>query len=215
MSDIIEVKKRQKDVIGRLRRSKYIGDAHTNYSIMLLLDSSASMAGMRGKKIEDAKEALVQFIGSINITENEVGLVAFGRGIHTCGLSRNSTHLKEEIKRLEPADGTPMMSAIEAAYKEFLREKVHTVMVIATDGKPMDATEEKILEYASSIKTKGVRVITIGIGEDVNKSFLSKLASSPSDYHFAKASFELKRIYKEVADVLALPSGEKNYLEGK
>jgi len=209
MSDIIEVKKKQKEILERLKRgSTYIGDTYTEYSIMLLLDVSESMSG---KKIEDAKDALVQFIGSSNLPDNEVGLVAFGGGIHTCGLSRNSTRLKEEIKRLEPDDGKPMMTAIEATYKQFLTKKAHPVMVIATDGQPNDASEEEIWEYASAIKKKDVRIITIGIGEDVNKSFLSKLASSPGDYHFAKASFELKRIYKEVADVLALPSGEKNY----
>ena len=48
--------------------------------------------------------------------------------------------------------------------------------------------------------------LTIGIGEDVNSDFLKRLASSLEDYHFAKASFELKRIYKEVAsDLLKLP----------
>jgi len=86
-------------------------------------------------------------------------------------------------------------------------------MVIATDGQPTDTSEEDILEYANPIKKRGVWIITIGIGKDVNEDFLKKLASSPEDYHFAKASFELKNIYKEVANVLALPEKRTDYLK--
>jgi hypothetical protein len=53
------------------------------------------------------------------------------------------------------------------------------------------------------IKKNGTRII-IGMGSDINDDFLERLASSNEEYHFAKASFELKKIYKKVAAGLAV-----------
>lgn len=98
-----------------------------------------------------------------------------------------------------------MMDAIKTAYEEILMDgRTSPVMVIATDGQPTDASEEEILEYATPIKWDGIPIITIGIGNDVNEDFLKRLASTNKDYHFAKASFELKEIYKKVASGLAV-----------
>ena len=207
MADIVEIKQKQKEILKRIeKRSAHV--RYSEYAIVLLLDTSGSMSG---KKIEDAKEAIIDFLRSIDLVESEVGLVAFGGGILTCGLSQNRIPLETKIKNLVVGSETPMMTAVKTAHN-LLKEKVNRVMAIATDGQPTDASEGEILDYAASIKKIGTRIITIGIGEDVNQQFLRLLASSPADYHFAKASFELKNIYKEVADMLALPEKRANYL---
>ena len=219
MSEMTEIMRKQREVLDRLRkRSMYVG--YSKYSIVLLLDVSGSMSGV---KIEDAKEAIIHFLRGVNLAENEVGLVAFGligfrqkptaRRIAVSELSRDYVHLEAKVRSFEAAGDTPMMIAIKAAYEKLLKEKLGPVMVIATDGQPTDASEEEILEYAYPIKREGVRIITIGIGGDVNQNFLGALASSAEDYHFAKASFELKKIYKEVADILALPGKRTDYLK--
>lgn len=201
MTDIIKVRKKQNNVLERLmKRTTYTQNTYTN-SIMLLMDVSGSMSG---KKIENAKEALMHFLVNVNLPQNEVGLVAFGGEIKTCELSRSNILLKKKITDFTTYGWTPMMSAIKTAYKDFLKTKTNPVIVIATDGQPTDASEVEILKYATSIKNR-IRIITIGIGEDINADFLKKLASSPEDSHFAGESFELPKIYKEVADILALP----------
>ena len=197
----MEIRQRQKKVLEKIRK-RSASITYSKYAIVLLLDASGSMSGV---KIKDAKEALFHFLRSINLIENEVGLVAFGERIKTCELCQDRIQLETRIETFEADGGTPMMNAIEIAYEKLLKGKISPVMVIATDGQPNDASEEEILEYVTSIKKKGVWMITIGIGEDVNEDFLKGLASSSEDYHFAKASFELKKIYKEVADALALP----------
>ncbi|MBA7485079.1 hypothetical protein ES707_20614 [subsurface metagenome] len=209
MSDI-EIRQKQREVLERIRR-RTTSITYSRYAIVLLLDISGSMSGV---KIEDAKKALTHFLKSINLAENEVGLVAFGERIRKTELSQDCTHLETKIESFEAGGGTPMMNAIKTAYEDLLKKRVSPVMVIATDGQPTDAPEGEILEYAIPIKKKGVRIITIGIGKDVNENFLKRLASSPEDYHFAKASFELKKIYKEVADILALPGKQTDYLKG-
>lgn len=177
-----------------------------SYSIALLLDTSGSMSG---EKIEDAKEALVSFLQTVNLAENEVALVTVGEQVTwMSGLTQNNSYLEKEINALEAGGGTPIMQAIKAAHEEVLKKgKAKPVMVFATDGMPTDSSEEEILEYATPIKRGGTRIITIGIGEDVNEEFLKRLASSPEDYHFAKASFELKEIYKKVVSGLVIRKG--------
>lgn len=199
-----EIRQRQKEILDRIRRSTSM--VYSKYAIVLLLDTSASMSGM---KIRDAREALVHFLKSVNPDENEVGVVAFGGKVITNKLSQDRTYLEGEIKRFEASGDTPMMNAIKTTYENLLKNKLNPIMVIATDGQPTDSSEGEILEYVIPIKERGVRIITIGIGKDVNENFLKGLASTAEDYHFAKAGFELKKIYKEIADVIALPWNEK------
>jgi len=209
MKNNIDIRQKQKEVLDSIRK-RSVSIAYFKHSIALLLDTSGSMSGM---KIEDAKEALIHFLVSINLVENEVGLVAFGDIITTSEMSQNLIYLETKIKNFKASGETPIMRAIKVTYEKLLEKKASPVMVIATDGKPTDTSEEDILEYANPIKKRGVWIITIGIGKDVNKDFLKKLASSPEDYHFAKASFELKNIYKEVANLLALPEKRTDYLK--
>jgi len=206
----MEIRQKQKEVLERIRKmSAYI--ECSEYTIVLLLDISGSMSG---EKIKDAKEAIIHFLRRTNHTVNEVGLVTFGRLVTPYDFTHDQNRLEAKIKSFEAGGDTPMMKAIMIAFESFLKKKANKpVMIIATDGQPTDAPEEVILEYASSIKGKGVRLITIGIGEDVYENFLKRLASSPEDYHIAKASFELKKIYKEVADMLALPEKKARCLK--
>jgi len=172
-----------------------------NHSITLLLDTSGSMCG---EKIMDAKDALNSFVQTVDFSQNEIALVAFGKQISWMDkLTQNNDFLCKEIDGLKAGGETPMMHAIQAAHEKVLKKgRARPVMVIATDGIPTDSAEEEILEYTAPIKKSGTWIITIGIGDNVNEEFLEKLASSPEDYHFAKASFELKEIYKNVVSGL-------------
>lgn len=170
---------------------------------MLLMDVSNSM---QGTKTEDAKEALIQFLKKVDLNRNKVGLTSFGYNINIINMSQERSYLEEQIRQIRANGGTPMYSAMKKAYENLLINKGNSVMVIATDGIPTDQSEETILQYGKTIKKRGAWIITIRIGEDANKFFLKELASSPDDYYFAKDSLELKEIYKNISNVLALPS---------
>jgi molecular chaperone DnaK len=209
MDDIIEIEQKQ-EILNRMRRrinssSMLQSSALLGNSIILLLDVSGSMSG---RKIDDAKEALIHFLSNINLSESEVGLISFGDNVQTFNLSRNLKYLRTSIKSFSADGYTPMKEAITST-QEVLKGKTNPVMVIATDGEPTDASKESILNYAALLKNRGIRIIVIGIGDDIDVNFLRRLATSANDYHFAKVSFELKKIYKQVADTLALPPSNK------
>ena len=63
----IDIRQKQKEVLDSIR-NRSVSIAYSKHAIALLLDTSGSMSGM---KIEDAKEALIHFLGSINLVEKE------------------------------------------------------------------------------------------------------------------------------------------------
>ncbi len=86
---------------------------------------------------------------------------------------------------------------------ETLFDEINNVSlcVIATDGHP-DESQDTILGYACKMKGRGIRIVVIGIGSGIPEDFLRQLASSEDDYFFAKASVELKKIYRKISDGL-------------
>jgi len=171
------------------------------YSIALLIDTSGSMSG---QKIDDARKAALTFLDNIQATDSRVALISFG---HKTGVIRPlgaiDDGLRKAVEALYTGNGTPMQQAIVEADAKALRMAEHNrVMIIATDGQPNEP-KPGIVQLAERIKDRGSRIITIGIGRDVDEDFLRKLASSPDDYHFAEGSFQLGEIYQEIAHGLA------------
>ncbi len=54
------------------------------------------------------------------------------------------------------------------------------------------------MNIANKIKTNGINLFTIGLGKDLNKDFLVKMASTPEDAYFAPTATELTSIYKSI-----------------
>ena len=53
------------------------------------------------------------------------------------------------------------------------------------------------------LRTSGARIITIGVGPQVEQDFLRSLASRPEDYHFCGESLELEGTFINLATELA------------
>lgn len=178
------------------------------YSIALLMDCSGSMSG---EKIIHAHKALISFLQKVNLSRNEVGLIEFGLSARATVIQKmchDYQALESGIYQLEPSNGTPLLSAIQLADTMLSNCKGKPLIILATDGIPNEP-EDTILEYADQIKAKGIRIITIGIGSDVNSRLLKKLASSPNDYYSADASITLESIYREIAAGLAVYEGKQ------
>ncbi|MFH0774085.1 MAG: vWA domain-containing protein [bacterium] len=178
--------------------------------------------------MEDVKQSAYNFLDCID-NKTKVGLISFGRlsddinaklkngsldmdAILSGALDGEShieaeltcdrAELKKKISALSPMGGTPMDSAIALACNEMLRDGgVENIIVLLTDGIPNDpvATES----YANQAKASGVKIITIGVGPDVDIEFLKKIASTSDDYYFAKESSKLKSIFAGIANELS------------
>lgn len=166
-------------------------------SLLLLLDTSGSMSGA---KIADARAALRAVLESMAVRRMEVALVTFGSAVRYDPRPTSERHRLEEQIEAVAADGmTPMLEALTLTRDEILPNcRGARVVALATDGHPSDGSEEEILALAAVLKQEGVRIVVVGIGDDVNRSFLERLASAPEDYHGARFSGQLPEIYRKV-----------------
>ncbi|MHC1732859.1 MAG: VWA domain-containing protein, partial [Bacteroidales bacterium] len=67
------------------------------------------------------------------------------------------------------------------------------VIVLLSDGQAPAAAE------ATEIKDSGVRIVTIGLGTDVNNNELTAIASSPDDYYQSPDETQLEEIFLSIA----------------
>jgi Mg-chelatase subunit ChlD len=105
------------------------------------------------------------------------------------------------IDSLTPIGSTPMSEGLSDA-RNLLRPRagVQRVFVVMTDGHPddPDATVAEI----HRLRTSGARIITIGVGDQVQQNFLSSLASGPNDYHFCNEAIDLEGTFINLATEL-------------
>lgn len=184
---------------------------------------------MEGKKIENSKDAQVQFLEQLP-GDWEVGLVSFGGGVRlTNPPTTDFKGLKGALKKTLPGGGTPLGEALLLSYmllssKEknikagiFSKSVVNKMneaqsdnldrraIVLSSDGKANGGlSNREILDFAKKIKGEGIRLITIAIGDKADKELLKKLVSEEKDYHVAEFSGELSGLYREVASGLIL-----------
>lgn len=176
-------------------------DTRADYSISHQIDASDSMNGENGSKIKRAREAGIDFIQNMDFERMEMGLISFGGHVRAlCGLTRDPRALKRAVRGLKASGGTPFLEAMELGYREHLKDTpAKPVLLIVTDGRPTDASPEEILSYGDRLKEEGIRIITIGIGGDVNEKLLRKLASRPEDSFFGEPP-QLTDFYGEIVE---------------
>lgn len=187
--------------------------------VMLVLDRSGSMASISRTPPEPltaVKSTATSFISSRKIGD-QVGVVSFANEAsnpidHV--LSPNVTLVTDAISRIFIATtsaqntniGDGLLKAV--AELESFRQKSDSkkVIVLLTDGDPTDPKKVGEANYpalfaeqvASEIKAKNISLFTIGLGSLVNNEFLSRLASSPSQYFPAPTASDLSRIYARI-----------------
>ncbi len=167
--------------------------------VALTLDCSGSMSGA---PLRDAKNAAIQFLDRLGLESNRVAVVRFDSNARlVCGLTSQQEKLRESIQALNTAGSTNMTEAIQVAQQELRTHGERArVMVILTDGHPDNAGSA--LENGRQAKSAGIRIITIGVGQSVDRDFLRQLASAPEDYHFVNESFELEEAFVNIATEL-------------
>jgi Mg-chelatase subunit ChlD len=141
--------------------------------IFMILDCSRSM---KGKKLEQARQGIVDFAKDALKKEYKVGIIKFSdRAEHLCESTGDIEILKNSIKDLRASGGTNLTAAIKIAHEKLKDFSNSTrVMVVATDGMPDNVKSS--LVAANAARDEGIEIITIG-SDDADKEFLKMLAS--------------------------------------
>jgi len=153
--------------------------------VILVLDTSGSMAG---EKIDQAKDALEFILDNLN-PEDRFNIVAFSTGVAAFQEELESAARSDEAWRfiddLRAVGGTNIDLALEEALTMADGERPQ-IIIFLTDGLPTEGVteEDTILANVNRYASQDVRIFTFGVGDDVNTFFLDTLAQ---DYRGASS----------------------------
>jgi Ca-activated chloride channel homolog len=148
--------------------------------LTLVVDVSGSMSGT---KLEQAKAALEQALGTLRSTDR-FRLITFSSAVRRfrddfVGATRdNLTDAREFVDELGAEGGTNIAGALEAALGSDGNPERLSIVLFVTDGLPSvgEQAPDRIAEQAAG-RVGRSRIFTIGIGPDVNTYLLDRLAS--------------------------------------
>ncbi|MFT7645058.1 MAG: Mg-chelatase subunit ChlD [Candidatus Paceibacteria bacterium] len=160
-------------------------------------------------------QAAGQFIESLG-AKDQVAVVTFAS--HSKVITElNSLHkvvadtvLTLEIDLEEETGFTNTVEALLVAQAELNSEKhnpdARRVLVLLTDGLPTSNDGKDVItlaeETAQSLSDDGIEVYAIGLGQGVDRGFISNIASDETNAYFAPTGSDLKKIYSEITSSL-------------
>ena len=144
-------------------------------AVILIIDKSSSM---EGRKIELARLAAIGVVENLREIDS-VGVLIFDNSFQWAVPIRRADDraaIKKLISGITPDGGTQIAPALTEAYQRILPvNAVYKHIVLLTDGiseegDSMTLTREALANH--------VTISTVGLGQDVNRAFLEKVAAS-------------------------------------
>ena len=148
--------------------------------LTLVVDVSGSMSGT---KLEQAKAALQQAVGTLGVSDR-FRVIAFSSAVRhfregfVPATRENLAAAREFIDGLGADGGTNIAGALEAALDRPGDEERLAIIVFLTDGLPSvgEQAPDRIAEQAGA-RIGRTRIFPVGVGHDVNTYLLDRLAS--------------------------------------
>lgn len=185
--------------------------------VMFVIDNSGSM--YPAEEVEDSAENDVDFKRvslSNRLIDKLKGNYKFGAGKFTFEyeLLHSMTDDREAVKKeissiktgIEKFTGTYISRAIVEGLKEFKNEDnvSERIMILLTDGKEttnVEGYDEKKNEEAlKEANNKNVKIIVIGLGEEIDKKYLSNIAQKTNGkFYYAPKSESLESIFDTIS----------------
>ncbi|HLP43710.1 MAG TPA: vWA domain-containing protein [Candidatus Nanoarchaeia archaeon] len=186
---------------------------------MLAIDRSGSMAS-QGKNppqpLTDVKEAVTSFIEKFKGTD-QVGVVSFATTATSpvdAPLSQDYTQVIKAVDGITIGSNsatqyTNIGDAINKSWGELSTHNLLTnrAIILLTDGVANKPEKQGVRNYpetfalneAAIAKKEGAEIFTIGLGNEVSRSFLESIASSPDHYYAVSDSSDLAEVYDKIA----------------
>ena len=142
--------------------------------VVLIIDKSSSM---EGKKMELARLAAIGVIDNLRPIDS-VGVLIFDNSFQWAVPIRKATDrslIKRLVSGITPDGGTQIAPALSEAYRRILPQRaVYKHIVLLTDG---ISEEGDSMSLAREALANRVTISTVGLGQDVNRAFLEKVAT--------------------------------------
>jgi Mg-chelatase subunit ChlD len=191
--------------------------------VVLALDRSGSMSSDSKnppQPLTQAKEAAADFVSRLSL-EDQVAYVSFATDATEPidqELTRNISRVRTNILETEiGSDGvqyTNIGAALMRARVELQTQRrnpeANGIIILLTDGAPTypkDLNDAKYPEkyarqIADVIKRENIEVYTIGLGDDINETLLTEIATTPDRYYRAASGADLAGVYKTISTAI-------------
>ncbi|MCP5119308.1 MAG: VWA domain-containing protein [bacterium] len=141
--------------------------------VVLIVDKSSSM---EGKKMQLARMAAIGVIENLRAVDR-IGVLIFDNS-HQWAVpirkAEDRTLIKRLVAGITPDGGTQIAPALAEAYRRALPVRAtFKHIVLLTDGISEEGDSIQLAQEAASRK---VTISTVGLGQDVNKQYLEKVA---------------------------------------
>ncbi len=188
--------------------------------VILALDRSGSMQSLGTappQPLQDVKDAAVFFVNQL-AESDQVGVVSFAGEASDPLDSRLAANHNMAINAIDAitistqgTQFTNITDALQVAKRELeqsaRRFDARSAIVLLTDGVANRPVEEGNPNYpedsarivARDLAAQGTSLFTIGLGSDLNISFLREIASSSQEFYLAPTAEELDSIYRSIA----------------
>jgi Ca-activated chloride channel family protein len=178
-------------------------------AVVLIIDKSSSM---EGRKIELARLAAIGVVENLRPIDS-VGVLIFDNSFQWAVPIRRAddrAYIKRLISGITPDGGTQIAPALTEAYQRVLpQQAVYKHIVLLTDGiseegDSMALTREAVANH--------VTISTVGLGQDVNRAFLEKVATSAQgkSYFLNDPSGLEQILLRDVEEHTGVTAVEKN-----
>jgi Ca-activated chloride channel homolog len=144
-------------------------------AVVLIIDKSSSM---EGRKIELARQAASGVVDNLRPIDS-VGVLIFDNTFEWAVPIRKADQpaaIKRLIAGIQPDGGTQIAPALNEAYRRINPEKaIYKHIVLLTDG---ISEEGDSMALAREARNNRVTISTVGLGLDVNRAYLERVASA-------------------------------------
>ncbi len=189
--------------------------------IAFVIDRSGSMASISSnppQPLTDVRNTAIQFVNQSGPNDRHA-IISFANDasnpIETV-LNSDVEQVRQaiagiEIDRTSGSQNTNIGAGLRTARAELnssrQRDNADKVIVLLTDGDPtnpirageINYPENYALEVANLVKSDGIRIYTIGLGNKVDMAFLRQVSTTADDAYLAPSTRELANIYQQIS----------------
>lgn len=173
------------------------------FALYLLLDSSSSMSGAPIAQVKFAAKRIISMMAG-----RFLGVIHFNAAAHVAvplQQVRSGLRVRTDIDAIRAAGGTAFSPALERALVELVQLGIpERHVLLLSDGQPSDA--HLIRQLYQTIDTEGIKVSTVGIGQNVNRSMLAEIAQRCGGrYYDVRDLSQIVTIFEEEVERLIGP----------
>jgi len=183
--------------------------------VVMAIDTSLTMGQPTSSgrsKIEAARDAARRFLDRLVPAPggNKASVVTFSATARLAQpLTDSRTALLRGLDGIVLAEGTCIGCGITAAHTELSSPRARLdhepVMILLTDGRSNGEASDEAVRRAQVAHADGVRLFVIGLGDDVDRAVLVRIASERDYFYIAPDAEELAQIYQDI--VQEIPCG--------